>query len=72
MYLVEPAMKAVDPTILLMGPELSGSYTSNFAANPKDASGRDWMTEFLKANGDPANPAHWETWTSPNFTIDRP
>ena len=26
----------------------------------------------LKALGDPANPAHWETWTSPNFTIDRP
>jgi subtilisin family serine protease len=26
----------------------------------------------LKALGDPANPAHWETWTSPSFTIDRP
>ena len=26
----------------------------------------------LKALGDPANPAHWETWTSPAFTIDRP
>jgi minor extracellular serine protease Vpr len=23
----------------------------------------------LKALGDPANPAHWETWTSPSFTI---
>ena len=46
------AMKAVDPTILLMGPELSGAYTSDFATNPKDTSGRDWMTEFLKANGD--------------------
>jgi hypothetical protein len=46
------AMKAVDPTILLMGPELSGGYTSNFATNPKDASGRDWMSEFLKVNGD--------------------
>ena len=46
------AMKAVDPTILLLGPELSGGYTSNFATNPKDTAGRDWMTEFLKANGD--------------------
>ena len=46
------AMKALDPTILLMGPELSGAYTSDFATNPKDTSGRDWMTEFLKANGD--------------------
>jgi hypothetical protein len=46
------AMKAVDPTIKLMGPELHGTFTSNFATNPKDAAGRDWMTEFLKANGD--------------------
>ncbi len=27
---------------------------------------------ILKALGDPANPAHWETWTSPMFVIDRP
>ena len=27
---------------------------------------------LLKANGDAGNPAHWETWTSPAFTIDRP
>ena len=26
----------------------------------------------LKALGDAANPAHWETWTSPAITIDRP
>ena len=26
----------------------------------------------LKALGDPTNPAHWDTWTSPAFTIDRP
>ena len=26
----------------------------------------------LKALGDPANPAHTETWTSPTITIDRP
>ena len=26
----------------------------------------------LKALGDPGNPAHWETWTSPVITIDRP
>ncbi|HXW09881.1 MAG TPA: S8 family serine peptidase, partial [Steroidobacteraceae bacterium] len=26
----------------------------------------------LKALGDAANPAHWETWTSPAFVIDRP
>ena len=26
----------------------------------------------LKALGDESNPAHWETWTSPVVTIDRP
>jgi hypothetical protein len=26
----------------------------------------------LKANGDSENPAHWEVWASPVFTIDRP
>jgi subtilisin family serine protease len=26
----------------------------------------------LKALGDPANPAHWESWNSPTVTIDRP
>ncbi|MGH2446838.1 MAG: S8 family serine peptidase [Candidatus Limnocylindria bacterium] len=26
----------------------------------------------LKALGDPTNPDHWETWTSPAVTIDRP
>lgn len=26
----------------------------------------------LKALGDASNPAHWETWTSPVITIDRP
>ena len=30
------------------------------------------VISVLKANGDDSNPAHWETWTSPNFTIDRP
>jgi len=45
------AMKAVDPTIKLMGPETS-QWNSSLATTPKDAAGRDWMTEFLKANGD--------------------
>jgi minor extracellular serine protease Vpr len=30
------------------------------------------VATILKANGDPDNPAHWETWTSPVFNIDRP
>lgn len=30
------------------------------------------VVKALKAGGDPKNPAHWETWTSPTITIDRP
>ena len=45
------AMRAVDPTIKLVGPD-THQFTANFAANPKDANGKDWMEEFLKANGD--------------------
>ncbi|MBC7290389.1 MAG: S8 family serine peptidase [Actinotalea sp.] len=30
------------------------------------------VLSVLKANGDSANPDHWETWTSPHFVIDRP
>jgi hypothetical protein len=45
------AMQAVDPSIKLVGPEIS-QFTANPAANPKDSRGLDWMTEFLKANGD--------------------
>ncbi len=30
------------------------------------------VISVLKANGDDSNPAHWESWTSPTFTIQRP
>jgi subtilisin family serine protease len=30
------------------------------------------VVKALKALGDPNNAAHWETWTSPTITIDRP
>jgi Glycosyl hydrolases family 39 len=45
------AMKAVDPSIKLVGPEIS-QYTEQPVQNPKDSSGLDWMSEFLKVNGD--------------------
>jgi hypothetical protein len=45
------AMLAVDPDIILVGPDIN-TYVADGAANPKDASGKDWMEEFLKANGD--------------------
>lgn len=45
------AMKEVDPTIKLMGPEIH-QWNDSLETTPKDSAGRDWMTEFLKANGD--------------------
>lgn len=45
------AMQAVDPSVVLIGPELH-QFTSDPSYNPKDSQGRDWMIEFLKANGD--------------------
>lgn len=48
---IAEAMKAVDPSIKLLGPELH-QWNSDLATTPKDSAGRDWMTEFLQANGD--------------------
>jgi len=48
---IAEAMRAIDPSILLLGPELS-QYPPDFASTPKDRAGRDWLSEFLSANGD--------------------
>ena len=48
---IAQAMKAVDPNIILIGPDVS-QYTANPAYNPHDRAGRDWLREFLIANGD--------------------
>ncbi|MCL4868220.1 MAG: hypothetical protein KJ063_04565 [Anaerolineae bacterium] len=45
------AMKAADPDILLLGPDIH-QFTANPAQNPRDVNGLDWMSEFLQANGD--------------------
>lgn len=45
------AMKEADPTIKLIGPEIH-QWNDSAGTTPKDSAGRDWMTEFLKANGD--------------------
>jgi hypothetical protein len=48
---IAQAMKAVDPKIKLIGPEIH-QWNDGESTVPKDSAGRDWMTEFLKANGD--------------------
>jgi hypothetical protein len=52
------AMRAVDPTIQLVGPEFhqfshATTGTTNYdESTARDTAGRLWMEEFLKANGD--------------------
>ena len=45
------ALKAQDPTIKLIGPDIH-QFTGTPDVDPKDSLGRDWLDEFLKANGD--------------------
>jgi hypothetical protein len=45
------AMKAVDPSILLIGPEIH-QYTGTDNVDPKDSTGADWMRTFLQVAGD--------------------
>jgi hypothetical protein len=45
------AMRAVDPDIILVGPDIH-QYSADFATDPKDSAGNDWLREFLLANGD--------------------
>lgn len=48
---IAEAMLAVDPNILLIGPEVS-QYNGTPEVDPRDSAGRDWLREFLLANGD--------------------
>ena len=45
------AMRAVDASILLIGPELH-QFGPDLGSTPKDPVGLDWMSAFLEANGD--------------------
>ena len=51
-----------------------GDTVAGRNGRPRNAADGEYQVRVsvLKALGDPANPAHWETWTSPTFTIDRP
>jgi hypothetical protein len=59
------AMKAVDPTILLLGPE-THQFTGDPGYDPKDKAGADWMVEFLQANGDMVDMVTFHRYPFPN------
>lgn len=48
---IAEAMLEVDPDIVLIGPE-PHQWTGNPAVDPVDPEGREWVREFLLANGD--------------------
>ncbi len=50
-----------------------GSYTT-LRGDTKSVPDGDYVLSLkaLKADGEPWNSEHWETWTSPTITIDRP
>ncbi len=62
------AMKAVDPTIQIIGPELT-NFGPNPASNPKDSEGKDWMVEFLRANGDIVDVVSIHRYPFPESTV---
>jgi hypothetical protein len=45
------AMQAVDPEIVLVGPEVS-QFLGHPELDPRDSEGKLWVDEFLQANGD--------------------
>jgi hypothetical protein len=61
---IAEAMLAVDPDIVLVGPDITqyvilrieaGNIQyleANLGGHPRDREGRDWLQEFLRANGD--------------------
>ncbi len=48
---IAEAMRAVDPDIVLIGPEVS-QWNGTPQVDPVDAEGVDWLRGFLRANGD--------------------
>ena len=68
---IAEAIKAADPSIKLLGPELH-QWGADLASTPKDSAGRDWMTEFLQANGDLVDVVsvhRYPLWTPPSETV---
>jgi hypothetical protein len=66
---IAEAMKKVDPSIKLIGPELH-QFNYDPAFNPKDVNGKDWMTEFLRANGDLVDVVSFHRYPYPRNNVN--
>lgn len=81
-------LEALDATTLASRGVISEEHYLGRSGTPSGFSANGWdgstsqgalpngsyiiKVSVLKALGDAANPAHWETWSSPAFTIARP
>ncbi len=59
------AMRAVDPSILLIGPEIH-QWAGRDPVDPKDSAGRDWLRTFLQMNGDAVDIVSIHRYPFPN------
>ena len=58
-------MRAVDPEIVLIGPEIH-QYTGTPDVDPQDSLGQDWMRTFLEINGDLVDVVSFHRYPFPN------
>ncbi len=63
------AMRAEDPTIVLIGPEVH-QFTGTPNVDPKDSTGADWMRTFLRIAGDKVDIVSFHRYPFP-ATSDR-
>jgi hypothetical protein len=63
------AMLAVDPEIILIGPE-THQYTGIAGYDPVDENGVDWMDAFLEANGDLVDIVSIHRYPFPESQVD--
>ncbi|MBK8046732.1 MAG: hypothetical protein IPK16_06170 [Anaerolineales bacterium] len=59
------AMRAADPSIVLIGPEIH-QFNGTDAVDPKDSTGKDWLRTFLQANGDAVDIVSVHRYPFPN------
>ena len=59
------AMRAADPSITLIGPEIH-QWAGRDNVDPKDSAGRDWLRTFLQMNGDAVDVVSIHRYPFPN------
>jgi hypothetical protein len=64
------AMRAVDPSILLVGPEINQFYAQPTQADQQKLT--DWVSEFLRANGDMLNIVSFHRYPFPKSARSGP